>query len=146
MFPSHSPSLLAPLREPAYRTMTSATANSPSLPSQTPSQPPADPQHSPFLSLPLELREQIYALYFRPADRLVKSSTLEAQGFYGGVYGFDMRVLRVCKQVGREARRVWRREVRTVKVGTPWVSAGMFDCSGLFESVLGREGQRKRKG
>ncbi|KAH6639148.1 hypothetical protein C7974DRAFT_305413 [Boeremia exigua] len=100
----------------------------------TTTSPPASPPTSapsvseptepfPFLALPLELREQIYELYFRPADRLHTSSELENSGFYGGVYKFDLRLLQVGKQVSAEAQRVWRREVRMVKVGTPWPSA-----------------------
>jgi hypothetical protein len=88
-----------------------------------------------FLDLPLELREQIYALYFKPADRLRKSATLEREGFYGGVYEFDLRVMRTSKQICREARKVWRREVKTVKVGTPWPSAGRCFASSTVCSV-----------
>jgi hypothetical protein len=40
----------------------------------------------PFLRLSLELHEQIYSIYFRPADYLVRSVELEASGFFGGVY------------------------------------------------------------
>ncbi|KAJ4985591.1 hypothetical protein SVAN01_08866, partial [Stagonosporopsis vannaccii] len=64
-------------------------------PSATPGSPDPPPLPFRFLDLPLELREQIYSLYFRPADRLEKNATLESQGFYGGIYRFDMRVLRV---------------------------------------------------
>ncbi|KAF1364246.1 hypothetical protein EJ07DRAFT_162083 [Lizonia empirigonia] len=77
----------------------------------------------PFLALPLELREHIYSLYFRPADRLRKSATLESRGFYGGVYGFEFGLYGTSRLVYREARRVWRREVRMVKVATPWPGA-----------------------
>lgn len=80
----------------------------------------------PFLALPLELREHIYSLYFRPADRLRKSATLESRGFYGGVYEFEFGLCATSRLVCREARRVWRREVRMVKVATPWPSAGMY--------------------
>ncbi|KAF1930512.1 uncharacterized protein M421DRAFT_20466, partial [Didymella exigua CBS 183.55] len=76
-----------------------------------------------FLDLPLELREHIYALYFRPADRLRTSPALEDQGLCGGVYKFDIRLRATCRQIAREVRTVWRREVRTVKVATPWPSA-----------------------
>jgi len=121
MFHFHSIPHLAHLRQPPYRPMASASA------SPSPASPPGLPaQPFRFLDLPLELREQIYSLYFRPADRLLKSTALESQGMFGGIYRFDTRVLRVSKQVWREARRVWRREVRTVKVGTPWPSAGTW--------------------
>jgi hypothetical protein len=80
----------------------------------------------PFLSLPLELRESIYSLYFKPADRLVQGHILESQGFFGGVYKFDFDVCRVSKQVYREAQAVWRRENVFVKIATPWPSAGMY--------------------
>lgn len=80
----------------------------------------------PFLELPLELRESIYSLYFKPADRLVQTHNLEAQGFFGGVYKFDFDVYRVNKQVYREAQAVWRRENVFVKIATPWPSAGMY--------------------
>lgn len=129
MFHFHSIPHLAHLRQPPYRTMASPAAATSAGPSASPSL-PALPFR--FLDLPLELREQIYSLYFRPADRLQKSTALENEGFHGGVYRFDMRVLRVSRQVWREARKVWRREVRTVKVGTPWPSAGTLECG--FES------------
>ncbi|KAH7092576.1 hypothetical protein FB567DRAFT_517479 [Paraphoma chrysanthemicola] len=77
----------------------------------------------PFLSLPLELREAIYSLYFKPADRLLRSSQLEEQGFYGGVYKFDVDLFRLNKQVYHEAKRVWKRENVFVKIATPWPSA-----------------------
>jgi len=80
----------------------------------------------PFLSLPLELRESIYALYFKPADRLVRNASLDAQGYFGGVYRFDFDLYRVNKQIYNEARRVWRRENVFVKIATPWPSAGMY--------------------
>lgn len=84
------------------------------------------PDPFPFLRLPLELREQIYSIYFSPADHLVKSTELEAKGFFGGVYQWDFDVLRVNKQVYEEAKKVWRRENVFVKVATPWPSAGMY--------------------
>ena len=80
----------------------------------------------PFLSLPLELREAIYSLYFEPADRLVQNASLEAQGFFGGVYKFNFALWRVNKQVYQESRRVWRRENAFVKIATPWPSAGTY--------------------
>lgn len=130
MFQFHSVPLLAHLRQPPYRDMASS-ALSTSSSSVTSSLPPTESQMYPsgpfrFLDLPLELREQVYSLYFRPADHLHKSETLENQGFYGGVYNFEFELYKTCKQVHREARKVWRREVRTVKIGTPWPSAGMY--------------------
>jgi hypothetical protein len=80
----------------------------------------------PFLSLPLELRESIYSLYFKPSDRLVRNASLDAQGFFGGVYNFDFNLYRVNKQIYDEAQRVWRRENIFVKIVTPWPSAGMY--------------------
>jgi hypothetical protein len=80
----------------------------------------------PFLSLPLELREYIYSLYFKPADRLVQGHELETLGFFGGVYKFDFDVYLVNKQVYKEAQAVWRRENVFVKIATPWPSAGMY--------------------
>jgi hypothetical protein len=80
----------------------------------------------PFLSLPLELRESIYSLYFKPSDRLVTNSTFDAAGFFGGVYKFDFDLSHVNRQICAEARRVWRRENVFVKVATPWPSAGMY--------------------
>ncbi|KAG9194370.1 hypothetical protein G6011_04405 [Alternaria panax] len=84
------------------------------------------PNSFPFLRLPLELREQIYSIYFNPADHLVKSTELEAKGFFGGLYRWDFDLLRVNRQVYDEAKRVWRRENVFVKVATPWPSAGMY--------------------
>lgn len=81
---------------------------------------------NPFLSLPLELREQIYSLYFKPADRLTHSEALNAQGFFGGVYRFDFDLHRVNKQIYNEAKAVWKRENVFVKIATPWPSAGMY--------------------
>jgi hypothetical protein len=83
-------------------------------------------QPFPFLALPLELRESIYSLYFKPADRLVRNAALEAQGFFGGVYQFDFDLYRVNRQMYNEARRVWKRENVFVKIATPWPSAGMY--------------------
>ena len=80
----------------------------------------------PFLRLPLELREQVYSHYVHPGDHLVQNADLEARGFYGGVYRWDLSVLHVCKQVYAESKKVWRRENVFVKVATPWPSAGMY--------------------
>jgi hypothetical protein len=80
----------------------------------------------PFLALPLELRESIYSLYFKPADHLHHSDELNAQGLFGGVYTFAFDLYRVNKQVHREARAVWKRENIFVKIATPWPSAGMY--------------------
>jgi hypothetical protein len=80
----------------------------------------------PFLALPLELRESIYSLYFKPADRLHHSDELNEQGFFGGVYRFDFDVYHVNRQVYREAQAVWKRENVFVKIATPWPSAGMY--------------------
>ncbi|KAH9862908.1 hypothetical protein J1614_011001 [Plenodomus biglobosus] len=82
--------------------------------------------HSPLFTLPLELREQIYSLYHKPADRLIRNHILDAQGFFGGVYQFDFALWRVNRQVYEEARRVWRRENVFVKIVTPWSSASMY--------------------
>src|SRR4051794_34099931 len=79
-----------------------------------------------FLSLPLELREAIYSLYFKPADRLVRNSFLQGQGFYGGLYSFQFDLCRVNKQIYDESQRVWKRENVFVKIATPWPSAGMY--------------------
>ncbi len=80
----------------------------------------------PFLKLPLELREVIYSLYFKPADRLIHNASLQAQGFYGGLYSFEFSLCQVNKQIHDESRRVWRRENVFVKIATPWPSAGMY--------------------
>jgi hypothetical protein len=79
-----------------------------------------------FFSLPLELREQIYSLYFKPSDRLHHSETLNEQGFFGGVYRFDFDLYRVNRQIHNEAKAVWKRENVFVKIATPWPSAGMY--------------------
>jgi hypothetical protein len=80
----------------------------------------------PFLSLPLELRDAIYSLYFKPSDRLVRNEWLDKQGFFGGVYQFDFRLCRANKQIYKETTAVWKRENVFVKVATPWPSAGMY--------------------
>jgi hypothetical protein len=77
-------------------------------------------------SLPLELREQIYSLYFKPSDRLHHSQSLNEQGFFGGVYRFDFDLWRVNRQIYNEAKAVWKRENIFVKIATPWPSAGMY--------------------
>lgn len=74
-------------------------------------------------SLPTELREYIWSLYFKPADRLVRRAHSNAQVFLGGVYHFDMALLRVNKQVQYEGTSVWQRENVFVKVTTPWSDA-----------------------
>ncbi|KAH9860897.1 hypothetical protein IAQ61_010632 [Plenodomus lingam] len=84
-------------------------------------------KQSPFFTLPLELREQIYSLYHKPADRLVRNHILDAQGLFGGVYEFDFALWRANKQVYEEARRVWRRENVFMKIGLPWPSAGIVN-------------------
>jgi hypothetical protein len=56
----------------------------------------------------------------------VQNSTLDAAGFFGGVYKFDFDLSRVNRQICAEARRVWRRENVFVKISTPWPSAGMY--------------------
>jgi hypothetical protein len=87
------------------------------------------PDPFPFLRLPLELREQIYSIYFNSADHLVKSTELEVRGFFGGVYQWDFDLLEVNRQVYEEAKKVWRRENVFVKLVTPWPSAGMYNVS-----------------
>ncbi|EUC41302.1 hypothetical protein COCMIDRAFT_60692, partial [Bipolaris oryzae ATCC 44560] len=77
----------------------------------------------PFLRLPLELREQVYSHYFDPSDHLVRNTALEAKGFFGGVYHWNLDVFYVNKQIHRESKRVWRRENIFVKIATPWPSA-----------------------
>jgi hypothetical protein len=80
----------------------------------------------PFLALPLELRESIYSLYFKPADRLVHNESLNVQGFFGGVYSFDFSLYLANRQLYKEAKAVWQRENVFVKIATPWPSAGMY--------------------
>jgi hypothetical protein len=87
---------------------------------------PAPSSAFPFLALPLELRESIYSLYFKPADRLVHNEKLNVQGFFGGVYAFDFNVCLVNRQMYKEAKAVWARENVFVKIATPWPSAGMY--------------------
>lgn len=73
----------------------------------------------PFLRLPLELREQIYSLYFNPASRL----HLDEHG--PGHYLLEFALYRVNKQVYSEASTVFRRENVFVRIETPWSQAGM---------------------
>lgn len=80
------------------------------------------------LSLPAELREYIWSLYFKPADRLVRRAHSNAHVFLGGVYDFDMALLRVNKQVHYEATSVWQRENVFVKVTAPRSDAGSPAC------------------
>ncbi|USP76359.1 hypothetical protein yc1106_03633 [Curvularia clavata] len=84
------------------------------------------PPAFPFMRLPLELREQVYSHYFHPGDHLVRNPVLEAKGFYGGVYQWDLDVFYVNKQIYRESKRVWDRENIFVKIATPWPTAGMY--------------------
>lgn len=84
------------------------------------------PKPFPFMRLPLELREQIYSIYFNPADHLVKSPDLEAKGFFGGIYQWDFDLWTVNKQIYAESKKVWKRENVFVKIATPWPSAGMY--------------------
>lgn len=110
----------------------------------------ATPNPFPFLRLPLELREQIYSIYFTPADHLVRSEELEAKGFYGGVYQWDFNLWLANKQIYAEAKTVWRRENVFVKIATPWPSAGMYRVylmatDGVPEQLelTGRRGRRE---
>jgi hypothetical protein len=80
----------------------------------------------PFMRLPIELREQIYSLYFNPAEHLVKSTGLEAKGFFGGMYQWRFDLWRVNRQVYEESKKVWKRENVFIKIATPWPSAGMY--------------------
>lgn len=77
----------------------------------------------PFLKLPLELRESIYSLYFKPADRLQHSHALEVQGFFGGVYNFEFGLCSVNRQV-----RIMSIPMR--------VTGSMRQCSGYTRSRL----------
>jgi hypothetical protein len=98
-------------------------------PPSSPEGPPAmetPPPPFPFMRLPLELREQVYSIYFHPGSHLIKNSELEAKSFFGGVYQWDFGLLRVNKQVYEESKKVWKRENVFVKIATPWPSAGMY--------------------
>jgi hypothetical protein len=79
-----------------------------------PSKPPF-----PFMRLPLELREQIYSLYFHPGDHLSKNSEFEAKGFLGGVYqwNFDLRRARKCGSGRMYLLRLPRRGLVRVCIG-----------------------------
>ncbi|KAF1954942.1 hypothetical protein CC80DRAFT_416109 [Byssothecium circinans] len=86
------------------------------------------PQPFPLLRLPLELREHIFAFYFNPFDRLTGDQEFGdptgATGFGGGKYKFDLRLLRVNKQIYREASGVWKRVGgHFVMIDTPWPTA-----------------------
>ena len=61
-----------------------------------------------------------------PADRLVRNASLDAQGYSGGIYDFDVDLFRVNRQLYSEAKAVWKRENVFVKISTPWPSAGMY--------------------
>jgi hypothetical protein len=100
-------------------------ASQPPSPKDPPTMEPSKPPF-PFMRLPLELREQIYSLYFRPGDHLSKNFELEAKGFFGGVYHWNFDLWRVNKQVYSESKKVWKRENVFVKIATPWPSAGMY--------------------
>ncbi|KAJ4299524.1 NADH dehydrogenase [ubiquinone] 1 alpha subcomplex assembly factor 3 [Kalmusia sp. IMI 367209] len=81
----------------------------------------------PLLRLPLELREQIYAEYFNPRDRL---ETFELDvGPTGNSsyrrYNFEFGLLRTSKQVYLEAVKVWRMRNVFLRLETPWPTAGM---------------------
>ncbi|KAE8840803.1 hypothetical protein PTNB85_04202 [Pyrenophora teres f. teres] len=110
-------------------------ASRPQPPAESPESPEAPespamaeetPKPFPFMRLPLELREQIYSIYFNPADHLVKNVDLEARGFFGGIYKWDFDIWTVSKQIHAESKKVWKRENVFVKIATPWPSAGMY--------------------
>ncbi|KAH8723824.1 hypothetical protein GQ44DRAFT_728400 [Phaeosphaeriaceae sp. PMI808] len=94
------------------------------------------PSPFPFLSLPLELREAIYSLYFKPADRLAHNLSLDAQGYSGGVYDFDFDLYLVNRQLYDEAKTVWRRENVFVKIATPWPSAEEYNVNHISSEGL----------
>jgi hypothetical protein len=77
------------------------------------------------LDLPLELRENIYSYYLKPADRLESS---EEGG--GGNYKFDNSLFLVNKQISDEARAVWKlQDAFFVMVRTPWPTTGESSLS-----------------
>lgn len=104
-----------------------------------------------FLGLPLELRQQIYSLYFKPADRIIPHEHVRCRRptqwddgdeftsedsvclYSGGKYNFEFDIFLVCKEVKEEAQEVWRRENVFVTICTPWPQAGRG-----FNRVWGR--------
>ena len=99
MFQFHSIPLLTHLRSPHRRAMSTPSVAPPTIDGA----PPTTPFR--FLDLPLELREQIYGLYFAPADRLRKSATLEREGveYPLGDIHFDVGGIKIGFEICEDA-------------------------------------------
>lgn len=69
------------------------------------------------MSLPVELRDQVYSHILRPAN-----NAYECPNFYTQ-YKYDLRLFRVCKQMQAEAQRVFRLLNIFVAIETPWTEA-----------------------
>ncbi|OCL07580.1 hypothetical protein AOQ84DRAFT_254311, partial [Glonium stellatum] len=89
--------------------------------------------------LPLELREAVYGHYFAPASHLTASEG----GGGKWSYSFDFNLYYVSRQVYREARKVFRRELNFIRVETPWPETAVLDeprLTSITENHVALEG------
>lgn len=77
------------------------------------------PSHLPFLTLPGEIRENIYKQLLITDNNYHELEDQDPTTFWT----FDLRIYRTSKQVYAEAREVFRRVNTFVKIITPWESA-----------------------
>ncbi|EKG14345.1 Tetratricopeptide-like helical [Macrophomina phaseolina MS6] len=77
----------------------------------------AGPAASPFFRLPRELRDEVYTLLFSPHSFRVDLPDDRVE------YKYDLRPLRISRQIHDEARQVFRRLNTFVRIETPWPEA-----------------------
>lgn len=94
-----------------------------------------------FLSLPGEIREQIYAELLTADNNFYQVVDGEDPS---ESWAFDLSIYRTCKQIYNEAERVFRRVNTFVKMTTPWEEAVERTKSFALTPVLcrGRRAER----